>query len=84
MLIRAFPCQIKLDQGRLPPDFYLKKIVPRLEPGLAQRTASLAFSADQLHRESVGFPCQIFTAVMLTEGGTWCHANAKGLMLGPS
>jgi hypothetical protein len=44
-----------LDQGeRRPPDFFLKKLVPRLEPVLAQQTASLACLADQLHRESVG------------------------------
>jgi hypothetical protein len=42
----------KLDQGeRRPPDFHLKNFVPRLEPRLAQRTASPACSADQLHRE---------------------------------
>jgi hypothetical protein len=28
--------------------------MPRLEPGLAQQTASLACPADQLHHESVG------------------------------
>jgi hypothetical protein len=45
----------KLNQGeRRPPDFHLKKLVPRLEPGLAQRTASPACLADQLHRGTVG------------------------------
>ena len=28
--------------------------MPRLEPGLAQRTTSLACSADQLHHETIG------------------------------
>jgi len=41
-------------RGRDVPWFHLKKLVPWLEPGLAQQTASLACSADQLHRESVG------------------------------
>ena len=45
----------RLDQWeRHPPDFHLKKLVPWLEPRLAQWTTSLACSADQLHRESVG------------------------------
>jgi hypothetical protein len=43
------------DQGeRRPLTFSLKKLMPRLEPGLAQQTASLACPADQSHRESVG------------------------------
>jgi hypothetical protein len=42
-------------KGRdVPLTFSLKKLMPRLEPGLAQQTASLAYLADQLHRESVG------------------------------
>jgi hypothetical protein len=42
----------RFDQGgRRPPDFSLKKMVLRLELGLAQQTASLVCPADQLHRE---------------------------------
>ncbi|AQL01376.1 Phosphoinositide phosphatase SAC2 [Zea mays] len=42
-------------KGRdVPLTSFLKKLVSRLEPGLAQQTASLACPADQLHLESVG------------------------------
>jgi hypothetical protein len=42
-------------KGRdVPLTFSLKQLMPRLEPGLAQQTASLAYPADQLHCESVG------------------------------
>ena len=67
-----------LTRGEVSPDFCLKKIVPRLESGLTQRTSTLMCLADQLHCESVGFffcmkrhVCLI--RFFIQKWGIWCN-----------
>ena len=70
----------KLNQGdRCPFDFHLKKLLPHLEPRLAQRTASTVCSADQLHPESVGMCRNMMLQTFKLMTSFFCPIDCKSI-----